>query len=66
MDKTDDGGPAFPSEDANNWYIGMSLRDYFAGQAITWVGNTVDYSTADQLAAMAYNVADALLRERAK
>lgn len=26
-----DGGPAFPDD---SWQVGMSLRDYFAGQAV--------------------------------
>jgi hypothetical protein len=31
----DDGGPAFPSNDAHGCaYTGMTLRDYFAGQAL--------------------------------
>lgn len=30
-----DGGPAFPVQDASTWQAhGMSLRDYFAGQAL--------------------------------
>lgn len=35
MDKPKDGGPAFPSTDAKGFTSdGMSLRDYFAGQAL--------------------------------
>lgn len=34
MSNTNDGGPAFPGEDADKHYRGMSLRDYFAAQAM--------------------------------
>ncbi len=35
MTARDDGGPAFPSLDADsNSFIGMSLRDYFAAKAM--------------------------------
>ncbi|WP_100961106.1 hypothetical protein [Bosea sp. FBZP-16] len=30
-----DGGPAFPQAIASDWAKGMSLRDWFAGQALT-------------------------------
>jgi hypothetical protein len=34
----DDGGPAFPNNDAHGCgYTGMTLRDYFAGQALTGI-----------------------------
>lgn len=36
--KTNDGGPAFPNVPSDpqyqSWDTGMSLRDYFAGQAL--------------------------------
>lgn len=65
------GGPAFPSSDpgrANPYssgsmtYFGMSLRDYFAGQALASalaVGHT-----AKEAAERAYTIADAMLSER--
>ena len=36
MSERDDGGPAFPipADEPGNTYTGMSLRDYFAGQAL--------------------------------
>ena len=35
MSKMDDGGPAFPVEDLGlNGTYGMSMRDWFAGQAL--------------------------------
>jgi hypothetical protein len=69
MTKTkDDGGPAFPIETTATPYApGMSLRDWFAGQALAglvrseqpdgfpaWVGHALD----------AYALADAMLEAR--
>lgn len=45
-----------------NGHAGMSLRDYFAGQACT--GAVLSGTTAPQLARMAYEIADALLAQR--
>ena len=64
------GGPAFArpdSPDVNDGSPGMSLLDWFAGQSV--VSSSVllltDRSpTPDELAARAYAVATALLRER--
>lgn len=60
-----DGGPAFPVswQDGDGQMIatpGMSLRDYFAGQAIgyIWAQNP------RQAATLAYAVADAMLAAR--
>ncbi len=67
---TNDGGPAFPSD-----YIpgtattpGMTLRDYFAGQALAGIvlsplgqGGRATY---DSTARDAYNYADAMLAAR--
>lgn len=73
-----DGGPAFPnaSEEPtieNRYGIrarpGMSLRDWFAGQALQSIaGYTIqpDGGTCDETARMAYQLADAMLRERVK
>lgn len=60
------GGPAFPAP-AGARHIttnGMSLRDYFAAQAITadWIGDHSIYEQAE----LAYKVADAMLAERAR
>ncbi len=66
----DDGGPAFPVQDASTWQAhGMTLRDYFAAKAMQglladlpkslhgfdWVNNT---------AKEAYSLADAMLKAR--
>ena len=62
-----DGGPAYPSgksekagfENSHPLYEGMTLRDYFAGQAlISMVGHSIN------IAKEAYQVADAMLEAR--
>ena len=73
----DDGGPAFPMPrqdiDLNGEFVkfgspGMSLRDWFAGQClsghIAWEG--LEGIDAELIAACAYEMADALLAQRAK
>lgn len=63
MDRTDDiGGHAFPLADVG---IGMTLRDYFAGQAL--IGFTASSNwPIDRYAEASYAIADAMLAERAK
>ena len=55
MEKTDDGGPAFPSHESrcrecnselDGWIGGMRLRDYFAGQALLGFCANADISRA--------------------
>lgn len=65
-----DGGPAFPrvpiSGDADK-YSGMSLRDYFAGQALQVVtrGEHVDgFNDLGRHTKSAYEYADAMLKAR--
>jgi hypothetical protein len=66
----DDGGPAFPRVGegfGNSLYDapGMSLRDWFAGQAL--VGLVVNDETTSvhcPLSARAYEIADAMLAAR--
>lgn len=68
MPEIDDGGPAFPGgvrDTDGNWISlsgdpGMSLRDWFAGQALSNMAG----SSADQVAKLAYNIADAMLAAR--
>ena len=65
MTKPFDGGPAFPVETTATPYApGMTLRDWFAGQAIRvrWGDGTA--MTAEQAANMAYHLADAMLAAR--
>lgn len=67
-----DGGPAFPVMPYGR--EGMSLRDWFAGQALTVMlasnmepkvdGN--DYTPSERLAKQSYMIADAMLAERSK
>jgi hypothetical protein len=88
-----DGGPAFPqpnhivetdrgTEEARGWMqdSGMTLRDWFAGQALKgslasqskeshWAFAPVEYETADDratrgIAALCYALADAMLKAR--
>ena len=59
MSQTNDGGPAFR----------MSLRDYFAGQALAGMQIWADYSKGHCNAVLverAYVIADAMLAERQK
>ena len=71
-----DGGPAFPqhifetrdgamqaSYDAPDG-AGMSLRDYFAGQALVGMVQFWGNSSSPELAKRAYEVADAMLAEQ--
>lgn len=79
----DDGGQAFPRgavtfvdpydpglrDHAVQATTGMSLRDYFAGQALTRTQeDDLDNEPDDieALASWAYEIADAMLKERAK
>ena len=75
----DSGGPAFPLHpdfaprygfrmaDSDS---GMTLRDYFAAKALPCVPGFQDESKpgtwAEQMAAECYELADAMLKERAK
>lgn len=67
MDDTGDtGGPAFPVTDyCDEKPSGMTLRDYFAGQALAGLLHTPPFD-AETNARIAYQVADAMLAERAK
>jgi hypothetical protein len=57
-------GPAFPTDG----FTGMSLRDYFAGQAITGamsIGVTLKTTmTEREVAECCYRIADAMLAAR--
>lgn len=66
-----DGGPAFPSGPASgNWgvaFTGLSLRDYFAAQALTLGGEWFyGYGGTDHeaIAVTCYQLADAMLKAR--
>ena len=87
MSALKDGGPAFPSLEVYEGYnpereryevtsdvaTGMSLRDYFAAQALSMLGvglrsvrvdGTVDPGDALGAAGRAYTIADAMLKAR--
>ena len=81
MAEIKDGGPAFPRIDVEHYpagyghgahceansKAGMSLRDYFAGQALVGLlaQETEEWSAADALnASRAYSIADAMLKAR--
>lgn len=79
---------AFPSEEIlstserglelNDLYLGMTLLDYFAGQALTSLtthnmiismkeaGDKLEMETDEVIARFAYNLAEAMLKEREK
>lgn len=66
---TDNGGPAFPIYPSETLYApsGMSLRDYFAGQALAAIlthESAYEHSGESQVARMAYMQADAMLAIR--
>lgn len=74
--KLKNGGPAFPAPQLSDIgactpaeAAGMSLRDYFAAAAMPMVGYRMDKLNANwtpsQIAAIAYEVADAMLEQRA-
>jgi hypothetical protein len=65
----EDGGPAFPERDMKgNLSSGMTLRDYFAGQALSSLIRHPDSvgESEETVAAWAYKAADAMLAERTK
>ena len=68
-EKINDGGPVFPSE-IGTISKGITLREYFAGQAISQIIATCANDTthgvaeADYFAARAYEIADAMLKAR--
>ena len=77
MSEIDDGGPAFPNTKQHDGHgdllahaeSGMSLRDYFAGQAL--VGMSAEYGlsylaeVAEKAAKEAFILADAMIEARA-
>ena len=73
MSQTNDGGPAFPnvptevSDQCTSWDMGMSLRDYFAGQALAgMIACPNTNGGGKDFAVYAYKYADAMLAERQK
>ncbi len=67
MSKIDDGGPAFAISSES--YEGMSLRDWFAGQALVGIlpmygADPGGQSGVSQIANWAYMYADAMIQAR--
>lgn len=69
----DNGGPAFPTDDARQigpsiWHHdGMSLRDYFAAKALQGLlTNAFNSRPPENIAIWAYRHADAMLAARKK
>lgn len=75
----DDGGPAFPCDPDKHWFytgepnigaMGMSLRDWFAGQALAgWLATFNDDQVPTSVKSVAkymYEIADAMLAEQKK
>ena len=70
MNGEETGGQAFPTMSNTEYIPGMTLRDWFAGQALagmaalyTQAGGTSE-EIADANAAVAYLMADAMIAER--
>jgi len=70
MNDFDDGGPAFPfdeyTKDGQQYkvHLGMTLRDWFAGQAmagIDWLNSCNSYETD---VAACYDMAEQMIKER--
>lgn len=71
-----DGGPAFPapSEDDDRTgepyvvgFPGLSMRDWFAGQALAGaLANFASRLTYEEVARRAYLIADEMLKEQSK
>jgi len=66
MTTINDGGPAFPTRYHEDMH-GMTLRDWFAGQALAGLlacGEAHDEHTDSVTAGAAYKMADAMLTAR--
>ena len=67
-----DNPPAFPVPDMERevWQTGMTLRDWFAGQALAGLLSQPDFDShhddAEDMARDLYEMADAMLAEREK
>jgi hypothetical protein len=73
MSKKFTGGPAFPQQvqvaaDGTTWFDGMTLRDYFAAKSLGSLLNSLALKnlemTPENIAALAYQRADAMLEAR--
>lgn len=67
MSNTNTGGPAFPTpryERGDMYSLGMTLRDYFAAKAMQGMLACPGLIRVDDDAALAYKMADAMLKAR--
>jgi hypothetical protein len=67
MSTKDDGGHAFPADATTNLCSrGMSMRDYFAAQALASMAQhfPVDSESAHDCSVACYRFADAMLKRR--
>lgn len=67
MADTSNGGPAFPcDQDPLNCYPGMTLRDWFASQALIGVLGKIktDQISPRFIAQMSYELADVMIAEK--
>lgn len=68
----DDGGPAFPfdeyTKDGQQFkvHLGMSLRDWFAGQALCGIMSGSSRTNFEMVSKESYKLADAMLNHREK
>lgn len=62
--KRNDGGPAFPDDGQADYTGGMTLRDWFAGQALVAIGTAFPDTVTAKVAEWAYEQADAMLVHR--
>ena len=57
--------PAFPHEVDDNYWPGLTLRDYFAARVLqALVGDQSSAGTPQEFATYAYTCADAMLKAR--
>jgi hypothetical protein len=65
MSDSNDGGPAFPTQNGCKSDEGMSLRDWFAGMALSAVISPETHmATTTATAQCCYDIADAMIEAR--
>jgi len=64
MNKSDNGGSAFPSQRDDCDNEGMTLRDWFAGQALGGLLATNQTADVSSYAIASYELADAMIEAR--
>jgi hypothetical protein len=65
--KIDDGGPAFPVVNPGTYASpGMTMRDWFAGQALCGIMSGSSRTNFEMVSKEAYKLADAMLNHREK